>query len=316
MGQHTESDITNLACTGILNPRNVLKLEGRITAEQNLRGVLNGSAPGIDEFLNEDLAEYSVRFFPKDGAEYDGHTVVAGLDVDSLLFSVVNSLDLSTLPNTLWRLLGRELGCFLSQGVVFLVGLLERRGHSIALQQGNLHDKGIASLLFGGKVLKVDLDGEVITGLGRDNEIAIFAVEDLLSAVANEILEASDLERDEDLGLGFGGRDVEDDAVKVGDSLVDVDGGSSVGMRGDGGGSVSASSGAGGQGSSTALMVNIPRSKTLSEYRLDQDVLVVEQQHDGDLQFLRVYSVSGAVEVVEAGSGQLRGLVQVSGVGP
>lgn len=121
---------------------------------------------------------------------------------------------------------------------MFLVGLLEGRGHGIALQQGNLHDKSIAGLLFGGEVLEVDLDGKVIAGLGRDNEIGIFAVEDLLSAIANEILEASNLERDEDLGLGFGGGDVEDDAVKVGDSLVDVDRGSS-GMRGDGGGSVS-----------------------------------------------------------------------------
>lgn len=231
MGRHTKSDITNLACTGILDPGNILELEGRIVTEQNLGSVLDGSAPGIDEFLDKDLAEYSVRFFPKDGAEYDGHTVVAGLDVDSLLFSVVNSLDLSTLPDTLWRLLGCKLGSFLPQGVVFLVGLLEGCGHGIALQQGNLHDEGIASLLFGGEVLEVDLDGEVIAGFGRDNKVAIFAVEDLLSAVANKVLEASDLEGDEDLGLGFGGGDVEDDAIKVGDSLVDVDGGSSGNAR-------------------------------------------------------------------------------------
>ena len=118
---------------------------------------------------------------------------------------------------------------------MFLVGLLKRCGHGIALQQGNLHDKGIASLLFGGKVLEIDQDGEIVAGFRSNNKIAIFAVEDLLSAIADEILEASDLERDEDLGLGFGSGDVEDDAVKVGDSLVDVDGRSS-GMRGDDGG--------------------------------------------------------------------------------
>ena len=43
-------------------------------------------------------------------------------------------------------------------------------------------------------------------------------------------------------------------------------------------------------------LVNIPRSKTLSEHRLDEDVLVVEQQH-GDCNFF-VYIQSGAVELL------------------
>ena len=193
---------------------------------------------------------------------------------------------------------------------MFLVGLLKRRSHGIALQQGNLHNQGIAGLLFGGEVLKIDQNREVITSLGSDNEIAIFAVEDLLSAVANEILKASDLEGDEDLGLGFGSGDVEDDAVKVGDGLVDIDGRSS-GMRGDGGGSVSASSGAADRRTARSdwkLGKHIPRSETLGEHRLDQDVLVVEQQH-GDS--CNVVYIPAAVEVLRT-----VGWFKVSGVGP
>lgn len=44
-------------------------------------------------------------------------------------------------------------------------------------------------------------------------------------------------------------------------------------------------------------VVNIPRSETLGEHRLDQDVLVVEQQH------VDCYSsyISGAVELLKPG---------------
>ena len=115
-----------------------MKLQGRVVPEKNLRRVLNSASPGIDELLNEHLAIHPICFFPEDGAEYDGHAVVAGLDVDGLLLAVVDRLDLAALADTLRCFLRRELGRLLPQVVVLLVSLLKRRGHDVALQEGDL----------------------------------------------------------------------------------------------------------------------------------------------------------------------------------
>jgi hypothetical protein len=55
--------------------------------------------------------------------------------------------------------------------------------------------------LVGGEVLEVNLDGEVVARLGLDNIALVFAFEDLLSAILNELLVALDVDGDEDLCL-------------------------------------------------------------------------------------------------------------------
>ncbi len=87
--------------------------------------------------------------------------------------------------------------------------------------------------LIGGEVLQVDQHGEVIARLGRDDVRPIFPVEHLLGTIAHEILVTPDLNGYLDLGFDFGGRDVEDDAVKVGHGLINRHGRCSV--RGEGG---------------------------------------------------------------------------------
>jgi hypothetical protein len=76
----------------------------------------------------------------------------------------------------------------------------------------------------GRQVVQVYLHGEIVARLGRHDKGAILAVQHFLSTVFDEVLVASYLDRDPDLGLGLGRRDVKDDAVKVGDGLVDRDG--------------------------------------------------------------------------------------------
>ena len=78
------------------------------------------------------------------------------------------------------------------------------------------------------QILQIYLDREVISRLWLNNERPILALEDSLCTVLDEFLEAFDVQRHEDLGLGLGGRDVEGDAVKVGDDLINVGGSSSV----------------------------------------------------------------------------------------
>ena len=104
-GAHTKGDISNLAIATVIDSRDTLELQGRVVAEQNLGRILNSPLPGVDELLDEDLAKYSVRLLPKDGAEYDGHAVETGLDVDSLLLAIVDSHDLASLTHTLRGLL-------------------------------------------------------------------------------------------------------------------------------------------------------------------------------------------------------------------
>ena len=69
-------------------------------------------------------------------------------------------------------------------------------------------------------MFQVDKYGKVIAWFRVDNEWTIFALQHLLSAVLYELSEAFDGEGDEDLGLGIRGGEVEGDAVKVRDDLV------------------------------------------------------------------------------------------------
>ena len=145
-GGRTEGDVADLAAFGGADAGDALELERGIVAEEDLGGVLDGAAAGVDELLDEDLAEDAVGLFAEYGAEYDGDAVVARLDVDGLLVAVVDGHDLATLAHALGRLLGRVLGRGLLQAVVFLVGVLEGGGHGVALEQGDFADELIAVL--------------------------------------------------------------------------------------------------------------------------------------------------------------------------
>lgn len=216
----TKRDVSNLSTASRLDSRHAVQLQRGVVAEDDLRGILDGAPSRIDELLDEDLAEHAVRLLAEDGAEDDGDAVVAGLDVDGLLVAVVDGHNIPALFDTLGRLLAGVLGRLVPELVVLLVSVLEGGGHGVALHEGNLHDEVVALLLLGGEILQVDDNGEVIAVLGSHDIGAVLALQDLLGAILNELLEAADLNRDEDLGLGFGGRNVEGDAIKVGDGLV------------------------------------------------------------------------------------------------
>ena len=71
------------------------------------------------------------------------------------------------------------------------------------------------------EALEIDDDGEIVAMLGRAGYVGpILSGEDLFGAVAVQLAEAFYGDGYEDLGLGFGGRDVEGHAIEVGDDLV------------------------------------------------------------------------------------------------
>lgn len=74
--------------------------------------------------------------------------------------------------------------------------------------------------LVGREVLQVNHDGEVEARLGRNDVVAVLPLQHLLGAVLHQVLEASYLDREHDLALGFGGRDMEQHAVEVRDRLI------------------------------------------------------------------------------------------------
>ena len=61
--------------------------------------------------------------------------------------------------------------------------------------------------------------------------MTIFALEDLLSAILDKLLEASDLDGHQDLGFRLWSGDMEGDTVKVGNGLVNGGGWCPVEMR-------------------------------------------------------------------------------------
>lgn len=69
---------------------------------------------------------------------------------------------------------------------------------------------------------------EIVALLGSNNVGAIFALQDLLGAVLDQLVVTFYAGGDEDACLGLGSADVEGDIVKVGDDLVDGSRGGSV----------------------------------------------------------------------------------------
>ena len=225
--RHTKSNVADIASAG-LDARLSLKLKRRVVAEEHLRCVLDCSAACVDEFLEEHLAVHAVRLFPEDCAEDDCHSIVRCLDVDSLLVAVVDSSHSATLTYTLWRRLRGVLAGFLLECGKFVKGLLEGCSHGVALEQADASYQVILLFLALGKVLKVDLNTEVVALLGSDDVGTVFTLQDLLGAVLDQFAVAFYAGGDEDACLGLGCADVEGDIVEVGDNLVNGSRGSAV----------------------------------------------------------------------------------------
>lgn len=129
----TESNVTNLASSIVLDTWYALELERGICAVQHLWSVLNSSSSCVDEFLNEDLSENPVCLFAEDGTEDDSHSIMTGLDVNSLLLSVLDDHDVPSLLDSLWRIFGCELRGLFCQSVVLIEGILEWCSHCVSL---------------------------------------------------------------------------------------------------------------------------------------------------------------------------------------
>jgi hypothetical protein len=274
----TESNISNIA-SARLDTRLSFQLERRVVAEQHLGSVLDRSASRVDEFLQKHFAVDAVCFFSEDSAENDRHAIVRGLDVDSLLVAVVNSPHAAALPHTLRRRLGSILAGLLVQSGVLVKRLLKGRGHGVALEQADAPDQIVLLLLGFRQVLEVYLHTEVVALLRGDDVGAVLALQDLVGAVLDQLFVAFYAGGDEDAGLGFGGADVEGDVVEVGDDLVDGGWGGAVERR-----SVSVDM----HRETVCCMVlgrGILRREAVLEDRLDEDVLVVEEQHVGGMCF-------------------------------
>lgn len=76
----------------------------------------------------------------------------------------------------------------------------------------------------GWQVFQVNQHGKVVACLGRYDVRSILPLEHLLGAVLHQLLEAADLNGEEDLCLRLWSGDVVKDAIEIGNGLVDVDG--------------------------------------------------------------------------------------------
>lgn len=142
----TKGDVSDLAGPGILHAGHALQFQGRIVPKQDLRRILNSPTTSIDELLDEHLAKHTVRLLAEDGAKDDGYSVVTGLDVDGLLFAVMNRLNSTALLDALRRILRGVFRRLFLQLIMLIVRGLEWRSHGVALQHGELVNESIALL--------------------------------------------------------------------------------------------------------------------------------------------------------------------------
>lgn len=247
-----------------------MQFQRRVVAEHDLGRILNRPPPRIHELLQEDLAEDAVRLLAEDGGEDDGDAVVRGLDVDGLFLPIMDRAHHPALLDALRCGFGGVAAHLLGEGRVLGEGLLEGGGHGVPLQQGDALDQVLLLLLRGRQLFEVHEDAEVVALLGRRDERAILPLQDLLRAILQELVEALDVDADEDLRFAGGGGDVEGDVVEVRDDLVDRGGCGAVA------GSVCAGreSGRGGEKG-----LGILWREAVFEQALNQNVLIVEEQH-------------------------------------
>jgi len=222
--EEDKGNITNLPIAGVLHARNALQFERRICSEQDLWGILDGSSPSINEFLYKDLSEDPICLFSENSTKYHSDPVMASLDKNCLLVSVMNGHNLATFSDTLWSLFRCKSRCLFLQFMMLVKCVFKWCSHRIALQKGDPSNQVVPCFFIFRQALQVNLHGEVISILRRDNVRAIFSFKDLLGTILQELIKALYLDRYENLSLGFGSRDMEGDAIKVGNCLVNING--------------------------------------------------------------------------------------------
>lgn len=208
----TECDISDVRRARVVDAWNALQLQWGVVSEQYLWCVLNGSPPGIDELLQENFAKDSVCFFAEHGGKDDGNPIVAGLDIDGLLVSIMDCTHNSTLGYTLWRRLGCIFGRLLLQMLEFVESLLKGRGHGIPLEQRYTPDKvlllrcavsapysyctwrAIGHTLSLWQILQIYKHREVIARFRLDNVRPVLALQHRLRAILNQFVVTFDVE--------------------------------------------------------------------------------------------------------------------------
>jgi len=93
--EENEGHVTNVV--RVSETRNMSDFERRVpVGEENLGCVLDLRQPTrIHEFLEKDFSKDAVCLFPEDCGEYDSDPVVSGLDIDSLLITIMDSHQIS-----------------------------------------------------------------------------------------------------------------------------------------------------------------------------------------------------------------------------
>jgi len=184
----------------LLHTTNTLELEGSLLCGiRNARGVAYGLT-SVSELLKENSGKNLISGIFERNGEDDEHSLLVWLDVESLVFSVVDRNDLVGVSTTVFD--GME-------------SLLERRSQNVTLEKS----EGLAELSFVSRdVVQIKQKRNIIVGLGLClKEGAVVSLKIDIGAVLNELLEASPLKRDlEKVSVvGVGGADVELNSVEV-----------------------------------------------------------------------------------------------------
>jgi len=213
--EENESNVANFSISRIFDTRYTLQLQRRVGPEQNLRCILNSSSSCIDEFLDEHLAKDPVCLLPENSAEDDCDSVVACLDENGFLITVMNCHNLSSFSNALWCFLRCEFGCLFIQLMMLIKCMLERCSHRISFHQRYSSNKVVSCLFILRETLQVDLNREIVAAFRRNYVWAIFPLQHLLCAILQKLIVAPDLDGNKNFGFRLGGRDMEGYAIEV-----------------------------------------------------------------------------------------------------
>jgi hypothetical protein len=146
---------------------------------------------------------------------------MASFDIDSFLLAVMDRHHITSLLNPLRCTLRSILRSLIPELRELIERLLERRSHSIPLEQRYPKNEILFGFGLGRQSIQVHHHREVIAGFRCHDVGPVLPLQHFLSAILDELAEAFDGDGDEDFGFGFRRREVEGYAIEVGDDLVD-----------------------------------------------------------------------------------------------